>query len=135
MSKALTSLWTEILATTENVPVSLWQKKSAICLDRTQLSDQVSTNFRIENKYGLETNHPLIKAIQTILGHSVILEPISKLFEVLDTIPRVRHYTHSDFTMRISKDTLGHYHSSRMTKGDVTRKPGGGGGGGGGHSL
>ena len=41
------SLWTEILTTTENVPVSFWQKKSAICLDRTQLSDHVSTNFRI----------------------------------------------------------------------------------------
>ena len=54
------------------------------------------------------------------------LEPISKLFEVLDT--RVRHYSHSDFMMRTSKDTLGHYHSSRMTKGDVTTKPGGGGG-------
>ena len=50
------------------------------------------------------------------------LEPISKLFEVLDTILRVRHYSHSDFMMRTSKDTLGHYHSSRMTKGDVTRR-------------
>ena len=38
----------------------------------TQLSDHVSTNFRIENKYELEISPSRIKVIQTILDHSVI---------------------------------------------------------------
>ena len=72
MLKAQT-FFVEVLATPENVPVSFWQKKSAICLGRTQFSDHVSTNFRIENKHELEINRPRIEAIQTMLDHVISL--------------------------------------------------------------